>query len=108
MDSLRAIGKPRRICFMLKEDANELLLTPYKNRDLKSHAVPAKVYTSDDEMDVSSQKLCRLLAGRHGWDITRSYRIPGVIHADLNVVVFSLRDAEIIEAANGRNNESDK
>lgn len=103
MDSLRALGNPRRICFMLNEDANDLLLTPYKNRDLKSHAVPAKVYTSDDEMDVSSQKLCRLLAERHGWNITKSYRVPGVIHADQNVVVFSLRDAEMIEATNGRN-----
>ena len=100
VDSLRALGNPRRICFMLCDDGNNLLMTPYKKRDLKSHAVPLEVYNGSNCMEINSQRLCRILADRHLWNGNRSYRIPGVIYPGWNVAIFALKEAELIDAIN--------
>ncbi|MBQ6481232.1 MAG: hypothetical protein IJI45_08955, partial [Anaerolineaceae bacterium] len=52
------IGSPKRICFMLSEDGNILLITPYLKRDLKSHNVPDKAYSGEGSLEISSYKLC--------------------------------------------------
>ena len=96
INALRGIGSPKRICFMMDESGNTLILSPYDKRDFKSHAVPNKVYNGSESLEISSYKLCRLLANSHDWDISRSYRIPGKIVSSLNVVVFQLDNAEII------------
>lgn len=97
VDALREIGSPARICFMIAEDSRTLLLAPYKKRDLKSHCVPAQVYRGSGGMEVSSIKLCGLIAGLYSWDISKSYRIPGRIYYEKKAVIFELSKAEIIE-----------
>ena len=96
INALRGIGSPKRICFMMDESGNTLILSPYDKRDFKSHAVPNKVYNGSESLEISSYKLCRLLASSHNWDVSRSYRIPGKIVSSLNVVMFQLDKAEII------------
>ena len=96
INALRGIGSPKRICFMMDESGNTLILSPYDKRDFKSHRVPEKVYSGSESLEISSYKLCRLLASSHDWDISRSYRIPGKIVPSLNVVIFQLDKAEII------------
>ena len=97
VESLRGIGSPRRICFMISEDGNSLMVTPYPKKDFKSHSVPAKTYHGEGGFDISSYKLCRLIAGMHNWDTGRSYRIPGTVYEEKRVAVFDLKRAEIIE-----------
>ena len=96
IDSLYGIGKPNRICFMLDKNGNSFLLTPYKKRDLKSHTVPGEVYKSKRCMEVSSIKLCRLIASTHNWNLKHSYRVPGMINTYQKIAVFDLTKAEII------------
>lgn len=96
-DALREIGSPARICFMSAEDGKTLLLAPYENRDLKSHCVPAQVYRGGGSMEVSSIKLCRMIAELYSWDISKSYRIPGRICCENRAVIFEFAKAEIIE-----------
>lgn len=48
-------------------------------------------------MDISSYKLCRLIAGMHNWDSKRFYRVPGTVYEDKRVAVFDLKRAVIIE-----------
>ena len=48
-------------------------------------------------MEISSMKLCTVIAGLHAWDITRSYRVPGVLREGINAVLFELNKAEEIE-----------
>lgn len=95
--SLRSIGSPSRICFMISEDGENLLITPYSKRDFKSHAVPARVYKGDGSLEISSYKLCHLIAGMQNWDLERSYRVPGTVIPEKKVAVFKLREAEVIE-----------
>jgi hypothetical protein len=94
VDALRGIGSPARICFMISEDGRSLLLAPYPKRDFKSHGVPKEVYSGAGGMEVSSMKLCRLIAAIYSWDLERSYRVPGVVRRDQNVVLFDLTKAE--------------
>ena len=96
IDTLRGIGNPNRICFMLERNGKTILLTPYKKRDLKSHMVPSEVYKNKRCMEISSIKLCRLIANIHSWNLAYSYRVPGRIDIKQKVAVFDLTKAEII------------
>lgn len=96
VDSLRGIGSPSRICFMVEENGKALLITPYEKRDFKSHGVPPEVYHGAGGIEISSMKLCHIIADLHHWDLTRSYRVPGIILSDKKVAVFKLTEAEIV------------
>lgn len=97
VDSLRGLGSPSRICFMIDENGKTLMIAPYEKRDFKSHGVPPDVYSGAGGMEVSSMKLCRIIAGLHHWDLSRSYRVPGKIHEEQKVAIFSLSAAEVID-----------
>lgn len=99
VDALRGMGSPSRICFMIEESGETLLIAPYEKRDFKSHSVPKEVYSGTGGMEVSSMKLCRIIANLHHWDISRSYRVPGKVFTDKKVAVFQLTEAEVIDRA---------
>lgn len=94
-DALRGIGSPQRICFMLDKDGDSLLLVPYSKRDFRSHGVSPDAYSRNRGVEVSSMKLCALLANRHGWDMSKSYRVPGRV-SQTRAVVFDLKQAKEI------------
>jgi len=85
---------------MIGENGSSLLLTPYAKRDFKSHLVPEKVYDGEASMDICSFRLCKIIAGIHGWDENVSYRVPGVIYQKQAAVVFSLKEAEKVMREN--------
>ena len=94
--ALKGIGSPRRICFMLSPDGKFLLLLPHEKRDLRSHNVPEKVYQGSGDYRISSYKLCHMLAEIHHWDLNSTYRVPGTIHPEKNLVLFDLAAAWVI------------
>ena len=95
-ESLRRMGDPKRICFMLDQDEKRLLMLPHEKKDFVSHAVPDSVYRGRRHMQVNSKKLCWMLAEQHGWDRSRSYRVPGVILPDKQMAAFDLTKATLI------------
>ena len=95
--ALRGIGSPQRICFLINENATLLLLVPHAKRDFRSHRVPANAYTGNGRVEISSMQLCVLLANRHKWDLSRSYRIPGRIITKQEIAVFDLTKAELVD-----------
>ena len=99
-NALREIGEPSRICFMIGENGHSLLMVPYKKRDFRSHYVPRDVYSGCDSMEINSMKLCRIIAFIHNWDVRKSYRVPGRICPDEQVVIFNLDGAAIINVVN--------
>ena len=99
VDALRGLGSPSRICFMIEENGETLLVAPYEKRDFKSHSVPSEVYHGTGCMEVSSMKLCHIIASLHHWDLNRSYRVPGRIREEQKVAIFHLRSAEVIRPA---------
>lgn len=96
-NALREIGEPSRICFMIGENGHSLLMVPYKKRDFRSHYVPRDVYSGCDSMEINSMKLCRIIAFIHNWDVRQSYRVPGRILPDEQLVIFNLDGASIIK-----------
>ncbi len=96
VEALRGIGCPHRICFLMSEDGRNLMVAPYKKKDLKSHSVPGKVYSGCGGMGVNSYKLCRLIANKYSWNLAYSYRVPGTVLVDQRSAVFDLTRAEII------------
>ena len=96
IEALRMIGSPKRICFMISEDGKKLLMAPYRKRDFRSHGVPNDVYNGIGRMEISSMKLCRLTADLYSWNLEHSYRVPGLIREDHNVILFDLQRAEEI------------
>lgn len=100
VDSLRGLGSPSRICFMIKENGETLVIAPYEKRDFKSHGVPSNVYNGASRMDISSMKLCRIIADLHHWDLRRSYRVPGKIYSEQKAAIFFLTKAGAIVGSN--------
>ena len=99
VSALKGIGNPRRICFLLSRDGKSLLLTPYGKRDLKSHSVPASAYQGSGDFRINSYKLCHILAEEHHWDLNRSYRVPGKVYPEKQLVVFDLTSARVLDHA---------
>ncbi len=97
VDALRGIGEPSRICFMISESGESLLISPYDKRDFKSHSVPREVYAGTESLEISSIKLCRIIAKLHDWDLSRSYRVPGKVYESKRIAIFNLNKAEAIE-----------
>ena len=97
VEALRELGMPSRICFMIEETGETLLVTPYGKRDFVSHAVPQDVYSGTAAMEVSSYKLCRIIANLYNWDLSRSYRVPGRVFPEKKIAIFDLKRAKIID-----------
>ena len=95
--TLKGIGCPHRICFMISSDGRSLLLVPYEKRDFKSHYISPRVYQGDMDCDIHSYKLCRILAGQHHWDLNRSYRVPGRVYPEKQIAVFELASAKVLD-----------
>ena len=97
IDVLRGLGNPSRICFMIEGNGRTLLIAPYEKRDFKSHAVPSVAYKGAGGLEVSSMRLCQIIAQLHHWNANRSYRVPGTVFIEKEVAIFRLTEAEIID-----------
>lgn len=102
-ETLRCIGSPKRVCFLLSSDGQTLLMRTHRNRDFRSHKVPQNVYTGERSLEISSYKLCRILAELHDWNLKCSYRVPGIVRNDQDSVLFYLAKAEAIARKSARN-----
>ena len=91
--TLRAIGKPDRICILLSEDRKRLLIVPHDNRDFLSHKVSRNVYIKGNQQDIHSKKLCTIIGRIHGWSLEKSYVVPGVINTEKKKAAFDLTSA---------------
>ena len=99
VDALRAIGSPKRICFLVDNDMKHLAVIPYSTRDFKSHGVPDDVYNGSTGLEISSFPLCQLLSTKYKWNANQSYRISGKVSnysMGQKVVVFDLESEESI------------
>lgn len=94
--TLRRIGSPSFICFMMDTEGHFLILSPYHRKDYHSHRVPAEVYQGKKSLELSSYGLCKVLAKRKGWEPNKSYRIPGRIIKSQNIAVFEYEQAKMI------------
>lgn len=96
VEALRRIGRPKRICFLISADGESLLMRAHQKRDFQSHKVPQSVYMGGRPLEISSYKLCRILAELHSWNPEYSYRAPGVVRKDQSSILFHLAEAEAI------------
>lgn len=96
-DALRGIGSPANICFLLDEKGNTLILQPYPRKDFHSHRVPMDVYRGKKRMEVSSWKLCAMIADIRQWNRKISYRVPGTAMQRQQICVFYLDQAKPIK-----------
>lgn len=97
VDALRLIGSPANICFMIGENGKTLILKPYPKKGFHSHRVSAEVYKGKRSMEISSLRLCRIMAEMQQWNTSCSYRVPGVIMPRQQICVFYLDQAEPIK-----------
>ena len=96
VDSLRRLGSPARICFMISNDGRNLMIRPYSKKDFRSHSVPGKVYKGERGLEISSYMLCNLIADMYHWDTDCSYRVPGTVFPQKGYVIFDLTKATAI------------
>lgn len=79
IDALRKIGSPNYICFMIEENGMTLILAPYPRKDFHSHRVSREVYSGEKKgVEISSLRLCTILAGLFQWKTNCSCIIRGL------------------------------
>lgn len=106
--AVRKIGQPRFIRFMINPDTMQLAMLPAVKKDFQSFRVPKGLYSShvgNDAMQVHSQKLCRALAFQLGWELDRSYRVPGKVFEEQQIARFDLCRASVIRRINSAGNK---
>lgn len=82
---------------MIGENGKTLILKPYPKKDFHSHRVSAEVYKGKRSMEISSLRLCRIMAEMQQWNTSCSYRVSGVIMPRQQICVFYLDQAEPIK-----------
>ncbi len=95
--AIRSIGSPKVIRFRVHQDGSSMLLEPYTKMELNSTFRVPK--TLDDEktyMAVHSKAFTRIISKRLGWDVGKSYRIPGTVYKGQKVIIFDLNQAVVI------------
>ena len=88
------LGSPQFIRFRIHEDGTSMVMEAYSKKDFQSHRVQRK--KDNWQMEIRSQKLCRIMQSRLNWDETQSYRIPGKTYPQQRIVVFDLSAAAMI------------
>ncbi len=99
VDTLRGIGSPKFIQFLVDQDGASLAVIPTGKKGFKAHRVPHGIYEGLRKMEVNSYGLCKLIANKYGWDPNSSYRVPGVVSPEQKAAVFDLSKAAIIGTA---------
>lgn len=84
------MGAPRYIRFLVHAEKLQIVMQTYHKKEFISFRVPKEVYSKSGSMEVASKAFCQLVAMRLGWDISRSYRIPGIIYPAQKIVIFDL------------------
>lgn len=95
--TIRDIGNPKFIRFLVKEDGPSMIIEAYHKKDFQSHRIPKETGDGYREMEVRSLPLCSLLKNRLNWENGKSYRIPGKTYPQQRLAVFDLSAAEMIQ-----------
>lgn len=98
--AVREIGKPAFVKFLISGDDMKMVMQPHDKKEFVSFRVPQAIYHPQYHthkcFQIRSKAFCELLASRLEWDSTRSYRIPGTIYPNQQLVLFDLSAAEQI------------
>lgn len=96
--TIRGLGIPQFFRFRVSPTGTSMLLEEFDRITLTSFRVPKNIEEVEGSLEVHSKPFCRLMAHMQGWDISKSYRVPGRVFKAQNVVVFDLTQAvEITE-----------
>ena len=93
-ETLRGIGNPAFVRFLLSEDGRHMVMTPYNRKVFASMRVPKGVYTSSNpniRLEFPCMPFCRLMAHHLNWESGQSYRIEGKIYPGQKLVKFDLQ-----------------
>ncbi len=101
--TIRLLGSPKFFRFRIHEDGRSMLLEPFDRITLTSFRVPKNIDDEHGSLEIHSKPMTTILAKRMGWDMKRSYRIPGKVYQSQKVVVFDLTQASIITEDNSVN-----
>ena len=96
--TIRGLVMPKFIRFRVNPEGTSMLLEEYDRITLTSFRIPKNIDDVEGSMEVHSKAFSRLMAFKQGWDVERSYRIPGKVIKHQKVAVFDLTQAvQILE-----------
>jgi len=97
-DAVRRIGHPGYVRFLIHPDDLRMAMEAYGKKEPTSFKVPQRLFSDSKgtSMRIHSKPFCHLLAGRMGWNTARSYRVPGEIFSEQQVVIFDLSQAVVL------------
>ncbi len=101
--SVRKIGSPKYVRFLINPKTNRMIMSSYDKKEFTSFRVSRKVLSDSkySSLRIRSMRFCRLLANQFGWDVNKSYRIPGLVILNQELVVYDLTGAKEIPNKQG-------
>lgn len=94
--TIRALGNPAFIRFLISDDGTTLLVQSYHKKDFRSFRVPESINDEIGRVQIHSKGLCAVFVKRFGWQPDLSYRIPGKPFPAQGVAAFDLTRADAI------------
>lgn len=98
--TIRGLGMPKFIRFRVNPEGTSMLLEEFDRITLTSFRIPKNIDDIDGSMEVHSKPFSRIMAFKQGWDVEKSYRIPGKVIKHQKVAVFDLTQAVQISEDN--------
>ena len=94
--TIRAIGNPSFVRFLISNDGTTLLVQSYPRKDFRSFRVPVTFADENGRVQIYSKGLCDAFINRFRWKEELSYCVPGKSFPAQGVAAFDLSRAEVI------------
>ena len=94
LDTLKVLYNPEFFRFLINEEEKKLAIEVCEYGDEGFHIVPDLTY--ENEYEICSVEMMRMIWDMCGWDPEASYRVMGELYSQERVVEFKLKEAEKI------------
>lgn len=88
------MGRSAYVRFLINADTMQMIMQSYHKKEFTSFRVPKTLYMDlpgkHNSLRIRSRAFCRLLAARMGWDVDKTYRVPGIVYSKCHMVRFDL------------------
>ena len=100
MSSLRALQYPHYVRLLINPVQKTIALQISDRDDPRCHRMVGKYRNGKDRIDLNSKELMEKLMLCGEWDVSKRYRIEGMIHPGEGMIVYSLFEAIAIGLQN--------
>ena len=95
VDVIRLLGMPSYVCLYNNVNCSSIAIGPCDEKIVMSFKVPEKMLRGEKcECEITSKQFVNMVMSANCLDSRKTYRFPGVFHADKKKVTFAISDLQ--------------